>query len=267
MARIDLVVTDLDGTLWDAQERIHDSTLVALREIEARGTPILVATGRRPRSARAGLSRANLQPPAVVLGGALGLDLASGEEFHRHAFERAEAMRVLEVFLDHDLEPVIYVEDGDTELVVGPHCATHPEHLRRVSGGVIREDPRRTVKERAVLNMGLIGGDPEVLGPVARDIEDGVAVINRDLFYGGVTLMVAPRGITKREGVLAFCDRAAVDPDRILAVGDGNNDVELLHQARIACVVQDGQEDALAVADHVIAPTAEGGWAEVLRFL
>lgn len=267
MSDIDLLVTDLDGTLWDGDERIHDETLVALREVEVRGVPVLVATGRRPRSARAGLFRANLQPPAVLLGGALGIDLASDEEFHRRAFTTDEAARVLEVFLDHGLEPVLYVEDGTCEMVIGPNCATHPDHVRRATEGLTEEDPRRTVRERPVLNFGLIGGSDEVLGAIAADITEGVAILNRDLFYGGSTLMVSPRGITKWDGVLAFCERAAVDPANILAVGDGNNDVELLHQARIACVVEDGQPDALAAADHVIPATGAGGWAQVLRFL
>lgn len=69
MSTIDLVVTDLDGTLWDAGERIHSRTLAALHELEARGVPLLVATGRRPRSAAQVLAREGLRPPAVLLDG------------------------------------------------------------------------------------------------------------------------------------------------------------------------------------------------------
>ena len=53
-ARSELVVTDLDGTLSDARERIHPASVRAVRDLEAGGIPVLVATGRRLRMAWGG---------------------------------------------------------------------------------------------------------------------------------------------------------------------------------------------------------------------
>ena len=82
---VQLVVTDLDGTLSDAAERIHPASVRAIRDLEAAGIPVLVATGRRLRMACAVLEAGGLTGPAVVLDGALGLDLRDGrltvEEF------------------------------------------------------------------------------------------------------------------------------------------------------------------------------------------
>ncbi len=44
--RIDLVVTDLDGTLWDGRGVIHPRTLWALKTLSAASVPVLAATGR-----------------------------------------------------------------------------------------------------------------------------------------------------------------------------------------------------------------------------
>lgn len=89
--RIELVVTDLDGTLWEQEEVLHDRTRAAvLHLIDQRTPPLLIATGRRVASTRDPLAAFGLAPPAVVLNGALGLDLASGERFHRGGFARSE---------------------------------------------------------------------------------------------------------------------------------------------------------------------------------
>src|ERR687896_352141 len=45
---VQLVVTDLDGTLSDADERIHPASVRAIRELRAGGVAVLVATGRPP---------------------------------------------------------------------------------------------------------------------------------------------------------------------------------------------------------------------------
>ena len=79
---VQLVVTDLDGTLSDADERIHPASARAIQTLEAGGIPVLVATGRRLRMARAVLEAGGLAGPAVVLDGALGVDLRDGRVFH-----------------------------------------------------------------------------------------------------------------------------------------------------------------------------------------
>src|SRR5262249_25144375 len=95
---IELVVTDLDGTLWTAGEQLHHSTLDAWRTLEARGVTVMVATGRRVTSTREPLARLGLTPHAVVLNGALAVDLATDERFHRSCYTAVDAARVLAAF-------------------------------------------------------------------------------------------------------------------------------------------------------------------------
>ena len=82
MTAIDLVVTDLDGTLWEHPDHTPARTLEAVAEVESRGIPLLVATGRRLGSTRRPLEAIGLRPPAVMLNGSLGVQLASDERFH-----------------------------------------------------------------------------------------------------------------------------------------------------------------------------------------
>jgi hydroxymethylpyrimidine pyrophosphatase-like HAD family hydrolase len=75
---------------------------------------------------------------------------------------------------------------------------------------------------------------------------------------------VGPNGLSKWNGVLAFCARAGIDPEHVLAIGDGLNDRELLTNAAVALVPEDAHEDALRAAHHVVPSPAVGGWAAVL---
>jgi hypothetical protein len=262
---ISLVVTDLDGTLWDAGERIHARSLAALEELERRGTPLLVATGRRPRTAMEALAREGLAPPGVFLDGSLGRYLDSGRRFHRVAFGREDASAVLSAFEAAGLSPCLYVDRADADVVVGDGPSTHPKHLELVGRWLAREDPWKVVETEEVLAMGLVGRSRELLEVVPGLIGDHAdAAVTRDLFFGEATLIARPRGISKWQGVVAFCDAAGIDASRVLALGDGENDIELLTQASVACVVSDGCEQALALADHVIEPAAAGGWSTVL---
>ncbi|CAN5728926.1 MAG: Cof-type HAD-IIB family hydrolase [Actinomycetota bacterium] len=263
--QVGLVVTDLDGTLWDAQERIHDRTLDALRTLERRQTPLLVATGRRRRSAASGLAREGLAPPAVVLDGALGVDLSTGRVFHEAAFDPPDAVVVIDILASLGLSPCLQVFRDHADVVAGPDPSTNPRHVELIGERLARDDVRRVAAGETVLGFTIAGRPPQLLGGVVAAIANVAdAVVTRDLFYGGATLTVRPKGVSKWEGVLAYCTDQGIDPGGVLALGDGENDLELLGGAAVACVVSDGCEQALALADHVIGPASEGGWCAVL---
>jgi hydroxymethylpyrimidine pyrophosphatase-like HAD family hydrolase len=262
---VQLVVTDLDGTLSDAAERIHPDSVRAVRALEAAGVPVLVATGRRLRMAWAVLEAGGLTGPAVVLDGALGLDLRDGRVFHQVAFPAGAARQVLQAFAAAGLSPCVYVDRPGVDLVVGDHPSTHPDHLARARPWVATEDLDRVVETEPVYAFAVVGRPAPLLEPVPRLVGPaGSASIVGDLIYGGSTVQVRPPKVSKWSGVLAFCAEQGLDPGRVLAVGDGANDLELLEGAAVACAVATASPAVLALADHVIGPPASGGWAAVL---
>jgi hydroxymethylpyrimidine pyrophosphatase-like HAD family hydrolase len=278
---VQLVVTDLDGTLSDADERIHPASVRAIRELRAAGVAVLVATGRRPRMACAVLAAGDLVGPAVVLDGALGLDLRDGRVFHQVAFPPAAARLVLDAFTAAGLHPCVYVDRPGVDLVVDEHPSTHPDHLARARPFVAVDDLARVVATEPVFAFAVVGRPAPLLRPVLAGLGQGgrghrgdgrragaspagSASIVEDLIYGGSTLQVRPPAVSKWSGVLAYCAEQGIDPGRVLAVGDAVNDLELLEGAAVACAVATAAPAVLARADHVIGPPSSGGWAAVL---
>jgi hydroxymethylpyrimidine pyrophosphatase-like HAD family hydrolase len=268
MSGIELVVTDLDGTVWEREECVHEGARDALRAVLAAGVPLLVATGRRSGSARRALATIGLAPPSVLLNGALGLDLATGDRFHRGGFTADEAGAVLAVFHDHGVEPCVYVDHDDHPVRVAPVPSTHPDHVLSFGGDVVHGDLADVVATEHVLAFAVLG----IPGPAAHAL--GTALesvaephVDRDRSYEGYAVSVAPRGRSKWDGVVAFCAERGLDAGAVLAIGDGPNDVELLANAAVAVVPDDAHRAARAHADHVIRCAADGGWAGVPEIL
>lgn len=269
MPAVDLVVTDLDGTLWHTDDEVHPEVVRALAEVERRGVPLLVATGRRTTSTRAPLSRIGQAPPAVVLNGALGLHLATGERFHRAPFPAPQAATALAAFASVGLEPVVYVDHPTYDVFLSPTPSTHAEHVASLGRTAGVDDLARVVAEEAVLGFSMIGV-PVGHGVAASDaLGDLVEVhLDRSLDYPGyASLTAAPKGQSKWDGVAAYCAAMALDSGRVLALGDGPNDVELLTNAAVRLVPAVAHPAALDLADHVIPAAADGGWAAVLDHL
>jgi hydroxymethylpyrimidine pyrophosphatase-like HAD family hydrolase len=266
---IELVVTDLDGTLWAySNEGVpHARTLAAWAELDRRGITVLVATGRRVTTARDPLAAYGLAPPAVVLNGALGVDLATGKCFHRHRYDAGTAASVLAAFRAADLEPCVYVEHPDYDVYVGSSPSTSEQHLVALGARACTADLDEIVASVPILSFGVFGRDEE---QILRAV-DGLAahadprVTHGD--FGGHGVTVNPVGLSKWVGVLAYCALVGIDPSRVLAIGDGDNDRELLANASVALVPEDAHQHALASAHHVVPSPAVGGWAAVLEFV
>lgn len=167
---IELVVTDLDGTLWELETAIHDRTYAAILHLLDRSLPLLVATGRRVGSTKEPLAAIGLAPPAVVLNGALGLDLASGDRFHRGGFDPADAALVLETHRIHGVEPCIYVDHDDHPVWIGPNPSTHPQHLVSFGTDVATGDLHDIVDTEHVLAFGVLGIDHGLARRLGRDL-------------------------------------------------------------------------------------------------
>jgi hypothetical protein len=150
-----------------------------------------------------------------------------------------------------------------------PDPSTNPEHVRALGSSAGTDDLERVVAEEAVLGFSMIGV-PHGDGVAARDAIGASAEVHLDRsidFAGMASLTVAPLGQSKWDGVLAFCAGRGLRPDRVLAVADGPNDLELLTHAAVRAVPAVAHPAALALADHVIPAAADGGWADILPLL
>ncbi len=263
---VSLVVTDLDGTLWGSSTVVHDRTLIALETLRERGLRVLVATGRTWKSARKLLERNDLELPLVALDGAVCRDV-DGSVFHRVTFSPADALGVLRALRESALDPIVHIDSPSADSAAEPGAALLAGQEASYGDRLLRFPLDRLVTREPAQQF-VAYGPRDALEKAARAAAlHGHCTVNSDALFGGTALTVDPFGATKWEGVERFCELHGLDRQRVLAVGNGENDVDLLEHARVACAVRDGAEEALAVATHVIDPPDTGGWASVLDLL
>lgn len=85
------------------------------------------------------------------------------------------------------------------------------------------------------------------------------------LDHGDRWCEVLPPGVNKGSGVLRMLEWLGVEPAEAVAVGDAENDVEMLRLVGVGAAVANAQPDALAAADVAVASNGEDGVAEVVR--
>lgn len=264
---VQLVVTDLDGTLWDRDGRIEPATLEALEALGGRGITVLAATARRRRSTAERFDAYGLTLPMVLLDGSLGWDPAGGSWFHRRSFGAGDAAYVLAEFDRAGVEPCVNVGDG-RDVVVGPCPSSHPDNLAYLATFCAYGDLPEVVATSEVLSFQVYGVAHGSIAPLASAVNASgraVATVHTDIGHGGHACTVRPAGVDKWSGVLSYCAAAGIDPRRTVAIGDGENDVEMLVRAGWSFAPASASPAARAAATEIVAPTGHGGWAQAAR--
>ena len=261
---IEMVVTDLDGTLWAREGDVTSETRATLVELERRDVRVIAATGRRLRSARLALVRGGLSHlPCIGLNGALAAD--AGDVFHSAAFAADDARAVYDHFVAGGIVPVGYVvprcDDECVDAVAPEGVSTHPDHLA-VLAPTLSTEP---IDFAAMVAFSVLGLPYAALDPVRVLIEQGQTadcVLSRERNYGDYNLAVTARGVSKWTGVLAYCARHGIDPSRVLAIGDDDNDVSMLTTAQVGLAMRHASTAAAGAADAIVDE-----WSALLDYL
>src|SRR5690606_32323160 len=132
-----------------------------------------------------------------------------------------------------------------------------------ITGEIILDEVERMVSEpvtRVVVRAP--DHDREEFSTMVEDL--GLDGTN---YYIGYTawLDLAPEGVSKASGLDEVCRRMGLTAADVLAVGDGNNDLEMIQWAGRGVAMAQGSADLIAVADDVAAPVEEDGLAHELR--
>ena len=263
-----LVVTDLDGTLWFDGEECHPSSLAAIDELKKSGVPLFIATGRRLRSVTDAFQRYEISGQAVLLNGSLGYCFEKSSNFFLQEFPTESELRIKEIFNDCSLSPCFYADDS---YVYVSSPTTSEGHLEVIGADLVEIDDLNLFPgDKKILSFCILGIDKSFLERAESIISReslGTVAYYEDRLFGKHSMMVQPPSTSKWTGVVKWCEHYDIQPSKIIALGDAGNDRELLEGADVSVVVEKSEQYLLEMADYVIPPPSEGGWANVLNLI
>ncbi|CDP08195.1 unnamed protein product [Coffea canephora] len=165
--------------------------------------------------------------------------------------------------LKHQIPLIAFSED---------RCLTLFEHPLVDSLHTVYSEPKAEIIP--TVDQLLAGGDIQKL--IFLDSAEGVATTLRPYWaeatgdYASVVqavpdmLEIVPSGTSKGRGVRLLLDHLGASPTEVMAIGDGENDVEMLELASLGVALSNGSEKAKAVADVVGLSNDEDGAADAI---
>lgn len=256
-----LVATDLDGTIVAADGTVSARTVAALRACERAGIPVVIVTGRPPRWLPSVLSATGLGGLAICANGAVVYDCAT----QRIATASTIPLPVVEQVVGRlraELSGMIVALETTAGFVREPgyHATFHD----------LEQRPRLTFEQ-------MLAAEPAVVKILIRADGFGDDLVERARRSAGELieathsnardnlLELGPAGVSKAVTLAKLCADRAIAAESVVAFGDQPNDVPMLRWAGLGYAMADGHPEAIAAADAIAPPCTDDGVAQVLE--
>lgn len=257
-----LLVSDIDGTLLTKDYRIPLRNIVAIRRFQQEGGLFTVATGRSIESGRDTLRQVKPNAPCIVLNGGMLCVFetkhaiwsnplpAQAERFMWTLFHRFPTTAI-ELFTKSQ---IYLLRENDYAI----------SHLQRskmrgvpITGGVL---PRQIYK---ILLMDEVPAIQNICCYLQEECPEFLRYFASSAHY----LEIVPADVNKGRALRNLSKLAGVRPACTFAIGDYENDLELIQSAFVSAAPANAIDEIKAAADLTVSDCASGAVADFVEYI
>lgn len=261
MSSFELVVLDLDGTILDRSLTLDPALVTAVRRAVERGCAVTLATGRMPAATRPYWERLGVRAPVILYNGALVRDPGTGENLCMTELPPGLPWEIYPIYANAPVHPLFYRDDALYCLEL-----THPVRTYCQEMGVTAEtipDPASFLKAGSFIKC-LFMGHPADLATLRAELGPATDAAGRLVLSRTDYLELLPRGVSKGEALRVVADHLAIPLARAIAVGDQENDLEMIRAAGLGIAMPTSPPHVRAGADRVAPSPGAGGLLALL---
>ena len=270
----DALVLDIDGTLLDDRERVPERTFAALERARAAGMHLMLATGRSNGGVRPVLRELALDTPAIVFNGAALYCPREDRLLEAYTLNEAVVVRVLAHAGRTGLLPIVARADGQfARPGATPEERRVLESFRRLAAMSLDAIPTDLAVRMTLLSE--THGDSLSLYAEIERIVDSPAYMTHFPLAAIASMRDSPVQVVdvqpvcegKAEALRVLSQRFGIPPERVVCVGDADNDVHMLRAAGLGVAMGNATPGARAAARRVIGDNNSGALADLIEEL
>lgn len=252
---IRLVVTDLDGTLLSPDRTISDHAVEVIARLREKGILFTFITGRPWCAAERFAKRVGIDIPVITCNGAVinqGYDI-----LWRNPMPLLPLRELLKAAADDGLT-VLFSQEG-TEAAMSEtdwvKQRNYPVHY-----------PEDGEWEQLTADkVNLISGEKK---EAFRKLSAGFHAFGdqyKFVCYGDTGCEIAGSGVTKASALERYAAHRGIGMDQVMAIGDNENDLEMLRLAAVGAAVHNATDAAKEAADYICGADNTDGVVEAIE--
>lgn len=244
-----LIISDLDGTLINSQHVISKQNLAAINYFTQQGGRFAIATGRTIQNIRPFIKNLELNGPCILYNGAAVYDFHSERILGAEYLEKELLVDYINYCLDTFDQMVVEIFTPEGMYTVSPESNVD-EYVLREEQPFISSELNEMLKNnwfKLILN-----DKRDKLLEARRALEKfGLSVSFDNVFSFEFYLEILKKGISKGSALHSMRKLEHFRDKTIIAVGDYDNDIEMIKLADVGIAVENASEDVKMAADMI----------------
>jgi Cof subfamily protein (haloacid dehalogenase superfamily) len=263
MHNIKLVALDLDGTLLNTDHQLTTRTIQTIKAVQQSGTPVVLATGRPYVTSHIYHQALGLNTPGVYMQGLNIIDAAGGVLHERHLDDALTAL-VGDFSVKHGLTAMAYNPQHiftrqRNHLTLQLQTYYESKHIE------LGEEFAQVGQKAYISKFIFIEPDREKMDRLRTDLSTLMQGRASVFTSQPEFLELLPLGASKGDGVAWLLRYLDIATDHLLAIGDGENDLEMIKLAGFGIAMANGNSKLKALAKHITLSNDEDGVAVALE--
>ena len=260
------LVLDIDGTLTNREKKITPRTREAVRSLQKRGIPIVLASGRPTAGVMPlaeELSMKQYGGYVLAFNGAKIIDCKTGEALFGRTLP-PEKIPQIASFAKRNGAVLLSYENDNTVIT------EEPENQYVQMEGKLNRIPIRKIDDLvSYLTFPavkcLLVGDGERMARLEelakKEIGEGLSIYRSEPYF----LEMMPQGVDKASALKELIARLGIAREELVACGDGFNDLSMIRFAGLGVAMANAQDVVKQAADAITASNEEDGVALAIQ--
>ena len=243
----ELVAFDLDGTLVGDDNKLHPGVKEMVEKLRKKGVTVLLASGREHVSMEKFAKELGLTDAIISLNGAVIID-AQGKLLHRTSIRHDHLLAIRDALVEQPVFTFIFTP----EKLLASSDAPELEMFKLYSHAEIEvhEDYMGFIEQNAIEKLLFVAEHDELERFKDKVLKRVPSGLNTD-FSTSNFLEIYDATISKGAALEWLCKARGIPREKVVAVGDGENDITMLTFAGVGIAMGNAPEHVRASADMV----------------
>lgn len=254
-----MVVLDIDGTILDDKKQISDYTLEVLKNLHDKGIEIVIATGRNYYEAKKLTDKIIKDINLVIMAnnGCIVRNSLSNKIIEEKYLKYDIFKSIYDEGIKKNLYPIIHVNEESDEYEIVIEHNKENEIYHGYMNSITRRYKKVNLQIEKVSNILSVCyvGNYEKLEKFQQNILNNFksnfsTTCSRNLRVRALLEFMNAEG-GKWNSILQYAQNQGVSPNEIIAIGDDNNDIEMIKNAGLGIAMKNGTEEIKNTANFV----------------
>ena len=282
---INLIATDMDGTLLNAAHEISEENIQAIKYAQSQGITVVIATGRAFYEANAPINQTDLKVPYICLNGAEVRDesfnIMSTSNLNRELINRITVeLNKENIFYQVYTNLGIYTENPLRDLEIYIDIAQRAGQeadvekiksviQKRIDNGTLKVvenyDKIQDTPGEIVMKILAFDSDLEKIDRVSETLakSESLAISSSSRGNIEITHSDAQKGIALN----TIAERLNIDMENVMAIGDNMNDVSMLERVGYSVAMENAAPEVKAIAKYETDSNEQSGVGKAIMKL